>query len=283
MSGNDDARTFLESVAGFTDDVDGPDRSSADRPVKLGTIDALWNGTGNPKVLFDGETLMGVRTYPWVGRRPVPGERAMLAPQGHTYIIVGTLGDRQSGIYPSVAVMNATSAPAGSTAYVTATGEVYVSSGSGWLLRSRPRTTITPDSWFNWATQGNSTISLSGWVSDGVAFFELDVTLGSSGSAWTDLGVNLPSAWLRRAAPPMDGDIVGAVAIYDLSAGVRRNGVVTQASFSARNAYFRLHAVSSTAPTTLIGVVGASTLATPATGDMVSARWNWPIAGGVAA
>lgn len=87
---NDLARTFLESVTGFVESV--PEDSSA-RPVKVGTVDALYNGTGRPKVLFDGETLMGVRTYPWVGRRPIAGDRVVLIPQGHGYVIVGTVDD----------------------------------------------------------------------------------------------------------------------------------------------------------------------------------------------
>jgi hypothetical protein len=90
---NDDARTFLESVTGFIDDPERDGLKSAQRPVKLGTIDALYNGTGNPKVLFDGETLMGVRTYAWVGRKPRANNRVVLVPQGHTYVILGTIND----------------------------------------------------------------------------------------------------------------------------------------------------------------------------------------------
>lgn len=89
---NDDARTFLESVAGYTDDAPGA-TPSYDKPVKLGTVDALYAGSGNPKVLFDGETLMGVRAYPYSGRQPRAGDRVVLLPQGHSYVIIGSLGD----------------------------------------------------------------------------------------------------------------------------------------------------------------------------------------------
>lgn len=86
----DDARDFLESLTAYNE---GPvdDVPSQDKPVKLGTVDALYSGSGNPKVLFDGESLMGVRTYPTLG--PVrAGDRVVLLPQGHTYVIIGVVG-----------------------------------------------------------------------------------------------------------------------------------------------------------------------------------------------
>lgn len=86
-----DARSFLESIAGYSDAPE-TEVASQDKPVKLGTVDALYAGVGNPKVLFDGESLMGVRTYPWVGHRPRALERVVLLPQGHTYIILGAVG-----------------------------------------------------------------------------------------------------------------------------------------------------------------------------------------------
>jgi microcystin-dependent protein len=90
MSGNDDARGFLESIAGYTKPGD-PQQQEEWRPVKLGTVDALYTGGGRPRVLFDGESLMGVREYPWVGSQPRAGQRVVLQPVGHGYVILGPL------------------------------------------------------------------------------------------------------------------------------------------------------------------------------------------------
>lgn len=92
MTGADLARSFLESVAGFTDEPKGGRPTAADRPTRLGVVDPGWNRSGFPRVLFDGESLMGVKGYPWVGVLPNPGERVVLVPQGRSYVIVGSIG-----------------------------------------------------------------------------------------------------------------------------------------------------------------------------------------------
>ena len=89
---NDAARAFLQSIAGFTDQADEGGTLSQDKPVKIGTVDVAYNGAGLPKVLFDGESLMGVKGYPWINRRPFAGDRVVLLPQGRSYVITGTLG-----------------------------------------------------------------------------------------------------------------------------------------------------------------------------------------------
>ena len=91
MSGNDLARSFLESVAGFTGQSDRV-TPSQDKPVKLGTIDPSYSGAGSPQVLFDGESLMGVSGYPYSGTQPVAGDRVVLLPQGRSYVIIGPVG-----------------------------------------------------------------------------------------------------------------------------------------------------------------------------------------------
>lgn len=89
---SDDARAFLESVAGYASDSVG-EVPSQDKPVRIGTVDAAYAGSGRPRVLFDGESLMGVRTYPWTSRKPLALDRVVLIPQGHTYVIAGTIDD----------------------------------------------------------------------------------------------------------------------------------------------------------------------------------------------
>lgn len=93
MSGEELARTFLEATRGYVEPTaPGAETKSYDRPVKLGTVDSAFAGApARPRVLFDGESLLGLRTYAWVGIPPRAGERVVLVPQGHTFVIVGTL------------------------------------------------------------------------------------------------------------------------------------------------------------------------------------------------
>lgn len=85
MSGEQLARTFLEATRGYV----GP--KAAVPRVRLGTVDSGFAGTGRPRVLFDGEATLGLRTYAWVNVQPTAGQRVVLAPQGSTYVIVGVL------------------------------------------------------------------------------------------------------------------------------------------------------------------------------------------------
>lgn len=90
MTGNDAARAFLESITGYADDEQG-DAPSHDRPVKLGVVDPAYAGTGEARVKFDGESVMGVRTY--VALLPVAaGDRVVMLPVGRTYVVLGSVG-----------------------------------------------------------------------------------------------------------------------------------------------------------------------------------------------
>ena len=92
MTGDELARTFLEATRGYAEPTaPGAEAKSYERPVKLGTVDSAYAGSGRPRVLFDGESLLGLRTYAWVGTPPRAGARVVLIPQGHTFVIVGTL------------------------------------------------------------------------------------------------------------------------------------------------------------------------------------------------
>lgn len=80
-----DTRTFLESVSGYN----GSPKTSANKPVKLGTIDAGYV-SGLPSILFDGDTVPSIRGYAWVDPYvPKAGDRVALVPVGTTYLIVG--------------------------------------------------------------------------------------------------------------------------------------------------------------------------------------------------
>lgn len=87
MTGQNRARAFLESITGYGE----PGHEQDSRPVRLATIDPDDTGVGMPQVLFDGETVMGLRGYPWIGTRPAAGERVAMLPQGRSYIILGAV------------------------------------------------------------------------------------------------------------------------------------------------------------------------------------------------
>lgn len=86
MSGG--ATSFLEALDQYTR---ARRRSSADKPVLLGTVDPAYSGTGLPKVTFEGESTMSTKGYPYL-YQPQPEARVALLPVGTTYLIVGTIG-----------------------------------------------------------------------------------------------------------------------------------------------------------------------------------------------
>jgi len=174
------ARAFLESVAGYADaPVD--EVPSQDRPVKLGTIDALYTGAGNPRVLFDGETLMGVKTYPML--QPVKAlDRVALIPQGHGYIIAGAIGaDPRRGLeFDTVAQLKAwQGAREGDVARVTATGDDYRRFGSTWRLWNRPPTDFIAQ--WTGLTVGNGSVAVARYtVAAGLVHAEWALGFGST-------------------------------------------------------------------------------------------------------
>ena len=86
-----DARDFLDVVAGYSNAPTNGPKSSAERPIRLGTIDQYYTA-GPAKVLFDGETVISSRGYSWSSTyTPTAGERVYLLPVGQTYLIVGSI------------------------------------------------------------------------------------------------------------------------------------------------------------------------------------------------
>lgn len=59
--------------------------------IQQGFIDSAYT-SGNPKVVFLGETTPGDKTYPYLaGYTPVANDRVLLARVGKTYIIIGKI------------------------------------------------------------------------------------------------------------------------------------------------------------------------------------------------
>lgn len=88
-----DPIAFLDAVSGYTQEGK---QGSADRPIKLATIDPAYVASSYPgtlpKVTFDGEsTLSGKRYVVLSGYLPRPSDRVVMLPVGNTYVILGTI------------------------------------------------------------------------------------------------------------------------------------------------------------------------------------------------
>ncbi|WP_149264302.1 hypothetical protein [Actinomadura sp. K4S16] len=90
-----DALSFLADVTGYAQAQAEP--SSANRPVKLATVDPAYDpasyATGTlPRVTFDGEATMSGKLYPVMAPyQPRPADRVVLVPVGNTYLIIGAI------------------------------------------------------------------------------------------------------------------------------------------------------------------------------------------------
>jgi hypothetical protein len=79
-----DAKRFLDDVRGYVTDP-------GVRGNRLGTVDSGYT-SGRPRVLFDGETVLGAKTYPYLAAySPRPSDRVALAPMGTSYVILGAV------------------------------------------------------------------------------------------------------------------------------------------------------------------------------------------------
>lgn len=88
---------FLDAVAGY---VRAGSESSADRPIRLATVDPAYSAWTNypnapppPRVTFDGEGTLSTKAYPYAnGLIPWAGMRVYMVPIGNTWLIVGQVG-----------------------------------------------------------------------------------------------------------------------------------------------------------------------------------------------
>ena len=90
--------SFLDDIAGFLQaQIQPPNQPNLTyRPHKLATIDPDYDpddfpGT-SPRVTFDGESVISEKLYSVLGGyQPHPGDRVLMAPIGHTYVVAGTV------------------------------------------------------------------------------------------------------------------------------------------------------------------------------------------------
>lgn len=88
---------FLDAVAGY---VRAGSESSADRPIRLATVDPAYSAWDNypdapspPRVTFDGEGTLSTKAYPYAnGLIPWAGMRVYMVPIGNTWLIAGQVG-----------------------------------------------------------------------------------------------------------------------------------------------------------------------------------------------
>jgi len=87
------AISFLEAISGYVEDGR---TSSADRPFRIATIDPAYDSTAFPltlpQVTFDGESALTAKRYQCLSPyHPKKADRVLMAPAGHTYVILGSL------------------------------------------------------------------------------------------------------------------------------------------------------------------------------------------------
>lgn len=87
---------LLQDLAAFVTATKDP--SSADRPVRLATVDSAYT-SGWPKVTFDGESALSQKAYPHLDSYvPARGDRVVLVPVGTTYLIIGAVSSTGAGL-----------------------------------------------------------------------------------------------------------------------------------------------------------------------------------------
>lgn len=59
--------------------------------VRMGTVDPAYT-SGRPTIIFDGETVASVKTYPYLASyTPVASHRVLLLRAGHAWVVLGRI------------------------------------------------------------------------------------------------------------------------------------------------------------------------------------------------
>lgn len=83
--------SFLESIAGYAQANFDKEKEPGNRTARIGTIDPSYV-SGDPKILFDGEDTVSEKVYPYLAPYlPIPNDRVVLLPVGHSYVILGSV------------------------------------------------------------------------------------------------------------------------------------------------------------------------------------------------
>lgn len=195
------ALSFLDAVAGY---VDGGSRSSADRPIRLATVDPAYDPWDTypaapppARVTFDGEDTLSGKAYPYAsGFIPWAGTRVVLVPIGNSYLITGALSPQTpQGFWQNAAGTESGVELGGGSYYDTdeglvIAGDVSLSGdldvdGIGAFLHKRR------------GADGPSVINSTTLVTDPVLFLDLSVgnwVLDFFG-AYTSVGGDIATNW----------------------------------------------------------------------------------------
>ncbi|MFO7295797.1 MAG: hypothetical protein C0P72_007215 [Clostridia bacterium] len=66
--------------------------NTKEKPFTLGKIDPAYSGSGRPRVIFDGNTTVSSKTYPYLSSyTPQANDRVILANVGGTHVILGKI------------------------------------------------------------------------------------------------------------------------------------------------------------------------------------------------
>jgi microcystin-dependent protein len=85
------ARDLLDTMADYAAGGENEGQQEKAKPIRLAVIDPAYTGTGDPKVRFEGEASVGLRTYVYTGSTPAAGDRVAMLPVGNSYIVLGEL------------------------------------------------------------------------------------------------------------------------------------------------------------------------------------------------
>jgi hypothetical protein len=64
-------------------------RNEDGQAFRIGTVDAAY-ASGRPRILFDGDTTLGTKTYPYLGA-VAANNRVLCARAGHTWVVLGVI------------------------------------------------------------------------------------------------------------------------------------------------------------------------------------------------
>ena len=89
--------TLLQSITGYAQNVGLNENPSGNAPIRLAVIDPSYVATSYPttlpRVTFEGEDAVTDKRYVCIDRsyQPGPGDRVLMLPAGHTYVIAGVI------------------------------------------------------------------------------------------------------------------------------------------------------------------------------------------------
>jgi hypothetical protein len=178
-----DEHEFLEIIK--------ENRASKSSPFRLGSIDAAY-ASGNPKVLFDGETVVSTKAYLYLSAyQPAASDRVVLMAIGGSYVVIGKFtGDVIYGAGTALPATTGTMTATmdGSIKNITPTGScVFNASGGreGQRVTFEINTFGTTSFTMTWGTGFKSQGALSTGTADAKTF---TVSFIHDGAQWSETG-----------------------------------------------------------------------------------------------